>query len=421
MTSPFDMMRFLRKPEDHLLALQKKYGDPFPLSFPGAPDIWMTGNSELAKAVFSAPPDSFHVSVNNPVAPLLGGNGLIMQSGQSHLSLRKEFMPHFSKKTLSPLATPIADVFFDLYQKLENSGTLVIQEFALKSTLKVVLKFIFPHLNREEMDEAEKLTINFLNSYSASFLFIPGWVPGTWKRFNRKKAQLDHRFYEFFLSLIAANSEGPLSNMKDAPKEYVLDHIRTFIVAGHETSATSLSWALYYIHKDVSIKKRLQDELHVLADCSKDDFLNLILENQFLDCIVKEALRIHPPVPFVTRKIVNRSFTLGNRVLNVNDELGVCIALLHRQPAIWENPSAFVPDRYIDRKYAPSEYAPFGGGTRKCIGSEFALLEMKILIGFLIRYCKSELIGSNIPHPAVMQITIGPKKPISLSFSKSGS
>ncbi len=419
MSSPFDMMRFLSKPEDHLLALQKKYGDPFPLSFPGAPVIWMTGDSELAKAVFSAPSDSFHVSVNNPVAPLLGENGLIMQSGQSHLNLRKEFMPHFSKKTLSPLASPIVDVFFDLYQTLENSGTLTVQEFALNSTLKVVLKFIFPHLNSKEMNEAEKLTVDFLKSYSASFLFIPRWVPGTWNRFNRKKAQLNHRFYEFFLSLLAAKVAGPLSNMEGASKEYVMDHIRTFIVAGHETSATSLSWALYYIHKDASIKQRLQDELHVLAECSKEDFLNVILENNFLDCIVKEALRIHPPVPFVTRKIVNRSFTLGSRVLNVNDELGVCISLLHRQPAIWENPSAFAPDRYVDRKYAPSEYAPFGGGTRKCIGSEFALLEMKILIGFFVKYFKSELIGSNIPHSTVMQITIGPKKPIALSFIKS--
>lgn len=418
MIFPFNIYTFLTSPEDYLLDLQTKHGDPFPLSFPGAPTIWLTGNSDLAKVVFTAPADSFKTSDKNPVGPLLGKDGLIMQSGSTHLSLRKEFIPNFSKKSLSPFSENIVDTFFEIHQNHGHSGVLFIQEFALNSALKIILKFLFPHLIQSEMEEAEKLTGNFLKSYSASFLFIPNWVPGTWKTFNQKKNELDNRFYEFFLSGVALGINGPLSSLEGSSKSQVLDHIRTFIVAGHETSATSLSWALYYIHQDLYIRNRLQEELTIFENRSKNDFLEILLSNQFLDSIVQESLRIRPPVPFVTRKIINRAFIFGDQKLNIDDELGVCISLLHRQPETWPNPSEFKPDRFLDRKYSPYEFAPFGGGTRKCIGAELAVLELKILIGFYIKYYQSELIGTNIPRPEVMQITIGPKRPIGLSFTK---
>jgi cytochrome P450 len=418
MIFPFNIYNFLRSPEDYLLDLQKKHGDPFPLSFPGATTIWLTGNSDLAKIIFTAPADSFKTSDKNPVGPLLGKDGLIMQSGSTHLSTRKEFIPWFSKKSLLPFSTNIVDAFFEIHQNYERSGVFYIQELALKSTLKIILKFLFPHLIPNEMQEAERLTEVFLKSYSASFLFIPAWVPGTWNNFNQKKNELDDKFYEFFLSGIALGISSPLSALEGSSKSQVLDHIRTFIVAGHETSATSLSWALYYIHKDLYIRNRLQEELSIFVNNSNQDFVDIILSNQYLDSIVQESLRIRPPVPFITRKIINRDFNFGEKKLMIDEELGVCISLLHRQADTWSNSSEFKPDRFLDRKYSPYEFAPFGGGTRKCIGAELAVLELKILIGFMIKFFQAELLNTSIPRPEVMQITIGPKKPIALSFTK---
>jgi cytochrome P450 len=365
MIFPFNIYNFLTNPEDYLLSLQQKYGDPFPLAFPGAPDIWLTGNSDLAKIIFTAPSDSFRTSDKNPVAALLGTDGLIMQSGASHLAHRKEFIPFFSKKNLQPFSMDIIDSFFDIHKNYANSGVLIVQEFALNSALKIILKFLFPHLNQNEMEESEKLTESFLKSYSASYLFVPSWIPGTWKNFNQKKSELDNRFYELFLSGIDSGMIGPLCCLEGSPKSQILDHIRTFIVAGHETSATSLSWALYHIHRDPFVRNRLQEELSIYKNNSTDEFLEILMTNQFLDSIVQESLRIQPPVPFITRKIINRSFTFGNQQLKIDDELGVCISLLHRQPEIWNNPDNFKPDRFLDHKYSPYEYAPFGGGNQK--------------------------------------------------------
>ncbi len=415
MIFPLNIYRFLTTPKDYLLELQKKHGDPFPLSFPGAPTIWLTGQSELVKSIFTAPIDSFKASEKNPVGPLLGTDGLIMQSGSSHLDLRKEFMPYFSKKRLQSFSSPIQEIFLEMQRSYEPEGVMHLQEFTLKAALKIILKFLFPKQNSEELNDAEKMTVNFLKSYSASFLFIPHWIPGTWNIFDQRKMQLDNRFYEFYLAGAEENSEGPLSELKGLTKSEILSHLRTFIVAGHETSATSLTWALYYIHKDPSIKNRLRDELSV---DDEEQFIENIFQNKYLDSLISESLRIRPPVPFVTRKIVNRDFVFGQKTYEVGQEIGVCISLLHQDEQTWERPDEFLAERFLDKKFSPYEFAPFGGGTRRCLGAELAILEMKILISFFVKYFDCSLMNSSLPEPEVMQITIGPKKPIYLKYKK---
>ncbi|MFA6238223.1 MAG: cytochrome P450 [Bacteriovorax sp.] len=418
MLFPFSIYSFLTDPVAYLTELQKKYGDPFPLSFPGAPTIWLTAKPDLVKTIFTAPADSFMPSEHNPVGPLLGNEGLLMLSGNTHLLRRKEFTPSFSKNNLMSSAAGIHKIFSKIYDKKALTGVLNLQEFAFESTLKIILKFLFPHINEQELSEAKLLTEKFLKSYSASFLFIPKWVPGTWGNFVQRKTLLDDRFYEFFLRGIECSAESPLARLKEAPKEEVMDHIRTFIVAGHETSATSLVWALYHIHRDIHIKNRLAEELNIFSKNSEENFIEVLLQNKFLDCVVSEALRIEPPVPFVTRKIINRDFKLGDRIFSIDEEIGVCITLLHRQDSTWNHPAEFSPDRFLTNKYSPYEYAPFGGGTRRCIGAELSILELKILIGCFLKHFDASMLMSPAPSSEVLQITIGPKKPVKLLYTK---
>ncbi|RPJ70575.1 MAG: cytochrome P450 [Alphaproteobacteria bacterium] len=308
-----------------------------------------------------------------------------------------------------------------MYQQQKSDELLNLQQFAYESTLKIIIKFLFPHLSGKDLFDCETSTQNFLKSYSASFLFIPKWVPGTFSgisNFDKEKTQLDDKFYYYFLLGIKSGFDSPLSKLQDAPKSEVLDHIRTFIIAGHETSATSLVWALYYIHNSPYIKNRLSEELNIFSPSTEPEFLDNILKNEFLDAIISETFRIRPPVPFVTRKVANRSFKLGDQVLKENEELGVCVALLHREASLWSNPDEFKPERFLNHKYSPHEYAPFGGGIRKCIGAELASMELKILIGNFLKNYDATLIEGPGPIAEVLQITIGPKKPIFLKCSK---
>jgi cytochrome P450 len=422
MIFPFTLYRFLNNPRDYLENLQKKHGDPFPLSFPGAKTIWLTGKSEYAKAVFTSPPDSFTPSEKNPVAPLLGKDGLIMIGGQNHLSTRKDFMSHFSKGNLQSFAPVIKEVFTEIAAEKDEEGLLTLQSFSFKATLKIILRYLFPHLEVHEYREAEKLTESFLKSYSASFLFIPQWVPMTWNVFHQNKVALDEKFYEYYRSGVRAKAKGPLYEMAglndDGPgmeKNKILDHIRTFIVAGHETSATSLTWSLFYILKDPYLKNRCIEQLALYEENS--DFKK-ILEDPFFDSLVSEGLRINPPVPFITRKIQNRSLNWAGREFEIDDEIGVCLSLLHRQENIWKNPEEFKPERFVENKFSPFEFAPFGGGTRRCLGAELSLIEIKVLIAEFLRTFDCELVELKMPISEVLQITIGPKKPIMVEFKK---
>jgi len=422
MIFPYNLYRFLNNPRDYLEGLQKKYGDPFPLSFPGAKTMMLTGKSDLTRSIFTAPPDSFVPSEKNPVGPLLGKDGLIMIGGKDHLAARKDFMSHFSKTNLLQFAPVIEEVFHEIEDEKEDEGILSLQSFSFKATLKIILRFLFPHLESSEYIEAEKLTENFLKSYSASFLFIPQWVPMTWNVFNQKKMALDERFFEYYKSGLESGAKGPLYDLNDdlsdlgeMDKVKVLDHIRTFIVAGHETSATSLTWTLFYLLKDPFLKNRAVEQLSLYKN-SLD--YSQILEDPFLEAIVFEGLRINPPVPFVTRKIQNRSFKWGEDVFEIGDEIGVCLSLLHRQGDLWNDPDTFRPERFLENRYSPFEFAPFGGGARRCLGAELSLMEIKLLTASFLHTFDCELVELKMPISEVLQITIGPKKPIMVQFKK---
>ncbi|MDO9183427.1 MAG: cytochrome P450, partial [Bacteriovorax sp.] len=144
----------------------------------------------------------------------------------------------------------------------------------------------------------------------------------------------------------------------------------------------------------------------------------LILSNSFLESIVQETFRIKPPVPFINRKVINRKFLFGTKELSIDDELGVCILLLNQQADVWSRPFDFMADRFLERKFSPFEFAPFGGGARKCIGSELATMELKMLIGLCLSCLNLDLIEESSPSLKVMQITVGPKKPIYVTFKK---
>lgn len=420
MMFPYNLYRFLNNPREYLEMLREKHGDPFPLSFPGAKTIMLSGKSDLARAIFTAPSDSFVPSEKNPVGPLLGKDGLIMIGGKDHLSTRKDFMSHFSKTSLQHFAPVIGEVFREIETEKEEEGILSLQSFSFKATLKIILRFLFPHLNQAEYAQAEKLTENFLKSYSASFLFIPQWVPMTWNVFNQKKTELDETFYEFYLSGLEKGCKGPLYDLAEAGKmgkAKVLDHIRTFIVAGHETSATALTWTLFYILKDPHLKNRAIEQLVLYK--TKDEMNDQqILEDPFLDAVVSEGLRINPPVPFITRKIQNRPFKWGQMQFEVDEEIGVCLSLLHRQNDVWKNPDEFRPERFLEQKYSPYEFAPFGGGARRCLGAELSLIEIKLLTASFLQAFDCDLVELKMPISEVLQITIGPKRPIMVNFKK---
>jgi cytochrome P450 len=176
--------------------------------------------------------------------------------------------------------------------------------------------------------------------------------------------------------LAATHEDGtPLDDQK------VRDAIFTILIAGHDTTALALAWALVEIVPRPEVLKRLTDELDRVTGGGPPEAEQLpALE--YLDGAIRESLRLRPVAPFVVR-LTKRPFVAGGREYPGGVVLCPCSYLVHRRKELYPEPDRFRPERFLERKFGPHEWFPFGGGNRICLGMPFALYEMKVLLATL--------------------------------------
>jgi cytochrome P450 len=155
------------------------------------------------------------------------------------------------------------------------------------------------------------------------------------------------------------------------------DELMTMLIAGHETTATSLAWAIAHVLADAGVRERLDRELAELGPGPLDP--NRVLKLEYLDTVCRETLRLTPILPLVGRRLT-KPMTIGGVALPAGVVAAPCIYLAHRRPERWPEPERFRPERFLEAKPTPYEFLPFGGGIRRCLGMAFALVEMKIVL-----------------------------------------
>ncbi|MGK7654116.1 cytochrome P450 [Roseovarius sp. B08] len=185
------------------------------------------------------------------------------------------------------------------------------------------------------------------------------------------------------------------------------DNLLTFIVAGHETTALTLGWSLYLCAFDQDVQDRARAELR--AVCGDGPVTGEHVENlPFMRQIIDEALRLYPPAGMVSRTAMAND-TLCGREIRKGDTVILPIYALHRHHMLWDDPDAFRPDRFADRKSVERyAYLPFGDGPRICIGASFALQEAVIILGTLLNRFRFTPVAGRNPDP-VMILTLRPE------------
>jgi cytochrome P450 len=146
------------------------------------------------------------------------------------------------------------------------------------------------------------------------------------------------------------------------------DEMITLLMAGHETTATSLAWILHRVLGRPDVLARLRAE--VGGDGG----------SEYLDAVIKETARLHPVVPNVGRHL-QAPVRIGGHLLPAGVVASPCVYLAHRRPDVWPEPERFAPERFLGARPSPYEFFPFGGGVRRCIGAAFATYEMKVVLG----------------------------------------
>ena len=182
------------------------------------------------------------------------------------------------------------------------------------------------------------------------------------------------------------------------------DELMTLLFAGHETTATALTWALYWIHKFPSVRQKLLQELEGM-DVPLDP--NALLRLPYLNAVCSETLRIYPVGMLTFPRIVRSSVELMGHSLEPGTIVIGSIYLVHRREDIYPDPEQFRPERFLERQFTPFEYLPFGGGSRRCIGMAFAQFEMKLILSKILSQVELELDDTRSVQPVRRGLTSG--------------
>jgi cytochrome P450 len=274
-----------------------------------------------------------------------------------------------------------------------------------------------------------KLTELFASPLTSAFLFLPSiqkdlgeWSP--WGNFVRQRAQIDKLIYieiaerhanhdpnrtDILSMLMAARDEEdkPMTDLE------LRDELLTLLFAGHETTATAMSWALYWVHRLPDVKEKLLQELKSVSDPT--DWMS-IFRLPYLTAVCNETLRIYPVAMLTFPRVVEEPVELLGYKLEPKTIILGCIYLVHHREDLYPNAEQFKPERFLDRQYSPYEFMPFGGGVRRCVGEALAQFEMKIVLATILLNYDLELSDRNPVKPQRRGVTLAPAGGIKMTL-----
>jgi len=359
------MYEWVARPTALLRRCQARYGEPFTLkiAWSDAPMVFISDPAEI-KRVFAAPQDVLRGGESSSVLePFAGPHSILLLHGAEHLRQRKLMLPPFHGQALARWRDTIAAL---AHQELDGWTQPVHSLERMQAlTLEVILRVVFG-AGDPELRDAIRRTLDMTTSMPRLVAMSLVQKPvGPWKAFMRAVERLDTVIYERIDaqaddgSVLAVLRSARHEDGSPPTREEMRDQLVTLLAAGHETTAGALAWSL----------ERLSRHPEVLARVRAGD-------DEYLDAVVKEVLRVRPVLSIVARKTLVE-YEVGGWTLPPGVHVTPCIYLTHRRPDLWEEPTAFRPERFLAGALEPYAFIPFGGGTRRCLGAAFATLEMR--------------------------------------------
>jgi cytochrome P450 len=422
------LYRWIRAPLDFLTECRARFGDTFTLRIAGGGAWVITENPETIREVWSAGPSEMHAGKANEILrPFLGDHSILMLDGERHLRVRRLMLPPFHGERMVAYGSAMLEIANAAIDKLPLREPFPIHPRFQAITMDVILRTVFGVEGASRHAELASVFETLLRIGAWPPLLIPAFQVdlgplSPWGRFLRVgeradrllRDEIDRRRREGtagrtdVLSLLvdARDEEG-----KPMSVEELRDELVTLLVAGHETTATSLAWALRWILPDAALLGRLRDEIRTAEDGSGSLDPARVAKLELLDAAVRETLRLSPVVPLVARELM-RPVRAGGFDLPVGVRLLPCIHLAQRRPEAFPNPERFDPDRFLQKsaKISPSEWFPFGGGIRRCVGMAFAMYEMKMVLAAVLSRATLRLASRRPIRPVRRAITLSPSE-----------
>ncbi|MEZ4629831.1 MAG: cytochrome P450 [Deinococcales bacterium] len=382
------------------LEAQQNYGDIFSY-YIGSKRVYFLLNPEDIKYVLQDNYKNYSKNSNYQRIKALVGEGLLTSEGETWFRNRRLAQPVFHRQKIHGFAEMMVDRCLAMLETWEGyyqrGEALNMQAQMMRLTLGIIGEALF---SEEVSGDAARVSeaLGFALEHTNNLILSP--FPFTAKlptpanlKFKHSTATLDEIIYRIIdkrrTELKAgAEDKGDLLSMllqaQDADSgaqmndKELRDEAMTLFLAGHETTATSLTWLSYLLCKHPEVYQKLQQEIdEVLAGCRVT--YNDLEKLPYTRMVIDEALRLYPPAWIIGRQpIADDTLPSGIKVSKGQD-ISISPYVLHHHPQLWPEPERFLPERFLEK---PSRFAylPFGGGPRVCIGNHFALMEMGLVL-----------------------------------------
>jgi cytochrome P450 len=404
--------RWIVHPLKLLEECQRRFGNVFTLSAPAGGSFVIVGDPELIRQVLTADPETLLAGAGNAtiLEPMLGKHSLLTLDGAEHLRQRRLLLPAFHGERMQSYAAVMREITEASIDAWPLHRPFSLHPMMQSITLDVILRTVFGIASSDTHSRLRQTLVEFLDIASNPWLLFPGVIgldpfKIPFLKITKLKAAVDDVIYRIIsdarrqpaggtdvLSMMLAARDDQGESMTDVE---LRDELVTLLLAGHETTATSLAWTFDQLLAHPACFKRVREDIAAGRD-------------EYLDAVIRETLRVRPIIPLVGR-VTAKPFTLGRWELPVGTNIAPSIYLAGRTRSAYPDPEQFKPERWLGVKPDPYTWLPFGGGIRRCIGMAFAQLEMRVVLQAIVP--RVDLHLSDGPARVVRRgITLAPRR-----------
>jgi cytochrome P450 family 135 len=361
----------------------RRFGDVYSVHIAPAGRSVILANPDHIREVFAGQPSVFHAGEGNAIlGPIMGEHSVLLLDEDAHLAARKRVMAAFHGETLRGWGDKIEQITTEHLKSWPVGREFPVHQRMNDISLEVILQIVFGVTDKRRLEQMRPLLNRLVKIGPVVFL---GWMypglqrVGPWRRFAKLKEATDELIYaEIADRRTVTDLDGRTDVLSKllvaAPEqsdEELRDHLVTLLLAGHETTASTLAWTLHDLARRPEVLARVQ------RAADEDD-------DAYLEATVKEAMRLRPVIRNVARRLAAPA-----RVAGYDLPEGVIvfpsILLVHQTSRVWPSPGDFRPERFLGKNPAPATWIPFGGGIRRCLGAGLATVEAKAVLKTVLR------------------------------------
>jgi cytochrome P450 len=357
---------------------RRRYGDVFSVHL--APDGRgvVLAKPEHIREVFAGPPSTFHAGEGNAIlGPIMGRHSVLLLDEDAHLAARKRVMSAFHGEAMRGYREVVERLAAEQVARWPVGTPFAVQPFMNDISLEVILRIVFGVTDEARLAEMRPMLRRLVTIGPVVLLGL--CYPrlnsvGPWRRYRRRSDATDALIYaeiaERRLVPDLAGRTDVLSKLLVADPTQsdaeLRDHLVTLLLAGHETTASSLAWTFHDLARHPAVLRRVQQA----AD--EDD-------ERYLEATVKESMRLRPVITQVARRLA-KPVRVGDYDLPADVVVFPSIFLVQHTAASYPAPDEFRPERFLDGNPAPATWIPFGGGLRRCLGAALAMVEAQAVL-----------------------------------------